>query len=39
MNDDTGHYVYILMYTISVKTQSIMKVNTYNQCLGFKLYY
>jgi hypothetical protein len=37
INDDTSHYVYILIHTISVKSQPTMKVNIHNQCSDFKL--
>jgi hypothetical protein len=37
INDDTHHYVYILMYTISFIPQPTMKVNIHNQCSDFKL--
>jgi hypothetical protein len=39
INNDVNHYVYILIYTISVESQPTMKMNIYNQCSGFKLKY
>jgi hypothetical protein len=37
INDDTSHYVYILIHTISAKPQPTMKVNIHNQCSYLKL--
>jgi hypothetical protein len=39
INNDTSHYVYILIYTISYLPQPTMKVNIHNQCSNFKLQY
>jgi hypothetical protein len=37
INNDADYHVYILTYTISVKSQPTMKMNIHNQCSDFKL--
>jgi hypothetical protein len=37
INEDTSHYVYILMHIIRFKIKPTIKVNLHNQCTYFKL--
>jgi hypothetical protein len=37
MNDDVGHYFYILIHTIRFAFKPTMKVNIHNQCSDIKL--